>query len=125
MSEENIINIGEAELEVMKVIWRSKGAISTSEIGKALESHGWKRTTISTFLSRLVDKGAIAAEKSGKTVFYTPLLTSKQYKKAQIKNLVGNVFDGSAKDLVASLFEESTFSVEDIAELKAIFDNKE
>ncbi len=125
MTDENTINIGEAELEAMKVIWKAKNPISTADIGKALESHGWKRTTISTFLARLADKGAISAQKQGKTVYYTPIMTAKEYKKTQVKNLLKNVFDGSAQDLVVSLFEQKALSDNDIAELKAIFDKKE
>ncbi len=125
MSEKTSITIGDAELEVMKVIWRSKSAISSPEICKAVENHGWKRTTVMTFLARLVEKGAISAEKCGKTMYYTPIMTSKEYKKTQVKNLLKNVFDGSAKALVASLFEQTELSDNDIAELKSIFDSKE
>lgn len=125
MSTENIITIGEAELEVMKAIWKSKEAISTPQIEKEIAQHGWKRSTITTFLARLVNKGAISAEKRGKTMFYTPIITAKQYKRTQVNSLLKNVFDGSAQDLVVSLFEEKSFTENDIAELKAIFDSKE
>ena len=124
MSTENI-NIGEAELEIMKVVWKAKKPIGSSEIGKAVEHHGWKRTTIATFLVRLVEKGALASEKRGKSLYYTPLISAVAYKKAQVKNLVKTVFDGSAKDLVASLFEERALTEDDIQELKAIFGDEE
>ena len=124
MSTENI-NIGEAELEIMKIVWKAKEPIGSGEIGEAVAGRGWKRTTIATFLARLVEKGALSAEKRGKSLYYTPLITSGEYKKSQIKNLVKNVFDGSARDLVASLFEEEGFSERDIKELKAIFDHRE
>lgn len=115
------ISIGKAELEIMKVLWKSKQPLSSAEIGKAVENHGWKRTTIATFLARLVDKGAISAEQQGKSLYYTPIITSKEYKKLQVKGLIKNVFDGSAQDLVVSLFEEKTLTDEDIKELKSIF----
>ncbi len=115
------ISIGKAELEIMKVLWKSKQPLSSAEIGKAVENHGWKRTTIATFLARLVDKGAISAEQQGKSLYYTPIITAKDYKKSQVKSLIKNVFDGSAQDLVASLFEEKTLTDEDIKELKSIF----
>ena len=54
-----------------------------------------------------------------------PIITAKEYKKAQVKNLIKNVFDGSAQDLVASLFEEKAITDSDISELKAIFDSEE
>lgn len=124
MSTENI-NIGEAELEIMKVVWKANEPIGSAVIGKAVEGKGWKRTTIATFLARLVEKGALSAERRGKSWYYTPILTAKEYKKSQVKNLIKNLFDGSAQNLVASLFEEEQFSENDIKELRAIFDNKE
>ncbi len=119
------INIGEAELEIMKVVWESDEPIGSATIGKAVEEKGWKRTTIATFLARLVEKGALSAERRGKAWYYTPLLTAKEYKKSQVKSLIRNLFDGSAENLVAALFEEEQFSDKDIRELKAIFEDKE
>ena len=52
-------------------------------------------------------------------------MTAKEYKKSQVKSLIKNLFDGSAENLVAALFEEEHFSDKDIRELKAIFEDKE
>lgn len=119
------INIGEAELEIMKVVWNANEPIGSTAIGKAVEEKGWKRTTIATFLARLVEKGALSAERHGKAWYYTPILTAKAYKKSQVKSLIKNLFDGSAEKLVAALFEEEQFSDNDIKELKAIFEDRE
>lgn len=119
------INIGEAELEIMKVVWSANEPIGSTAIGKAVEEKGWKRTTIATFLARLVEKGALSAERRGKAWYYTPILTAKEYKKSRVKGLIENLFDGSAKKLAAALFEEEQFSDKDIKELKAIFEDKE
>ena len=124
MSTENI-NLGEAELEIMTVVWKANEPIGSAAIGKAVEDKGWKRTTIATFLARLVEKGVLSAERRGKAWYYTPLLTAKAYKKSQVKQLIKNLFDGSAQNLVVSLFEEDTFSEQDIKELKAIFNEQE
>lgn len=124
MPAENI-NFGEAELEIMKVIWKAGEPIGSSAIGEAVEDKGWKRTTIATFLSRLVEKGALSAEKRGKALHYTPLISLKEYRKAQLKSFVKNVFDGSSKDLVASLFEEEAFTDKDIKEIAEVFEDKE
>ena len=119
------INIGDAELEIMKVVWKADAPIGSAAIGKAVEEKGWKRTTIATFLARLVEKGALSAERRGKAWCYTPILTAKEYKKSQVKSLIKNLFDGSAENLVAALFEEKQFSDKDIQELRAIFEDKE
>ena len=77
MSIENI-NIGEGELEIMKVIWASGGELSSGEITKAVENKGWKRTTVSTFLSRLVEKGVLESEKRGNNYFLKLLMRLKK-----------------------------------------------
>lgn len=48
-------------------------------------------------------------------------MTEKEYRRTQVKKLVKNVFNGSARDLVASLFEEKALSDDDVEELKSIF----
>ena len=119
------ISIGDAELEIMKAIWRAKEPLTSLDIGKEVEDKGWKKTTIATFLTRLVEKGALSAEKKGKLYYYTALITEKEYKKSQTKNLIQTLYNGSVRDFAVSLFEEETFSDEDIQELRSIFDEKE
>ena len=118
------ISIGDAELEIMKVIWKSKEPITSLDIGKAVEDKGWKKTTIATFLTRLAEKGALSAEKQGKLYYYTPLITEREYRKSQTKNLIKTLYNGSVRDFAVSFFEEQKLSDKDIQELKAIFEDK-
>ena len=124
MKQKNI-NISEAELEVMKVIWNEKKPVTSLDVGKAFETKGWKKTTIGTFLTRLVEKGALSAEKQGKLYYYTPLISRKDYRKFQTQNLISSLYGGSIKDFAVSLFEEQSISDEELKELKAIFEDRE
>lgn len=124
MAQRNI-NISEAELEVMKVIWNEKRPVTSLDIGEAFETKGWKKTTIGTFLTRLVEKGALSAEKQGKLYYYTPLISQRDYRKSQTKNLISSLYGGSIRDFAVSLFEEQSISDEELKELKAIFVDKE
>ena len=119
------ISIGDAELAIMKVVWKAKAPVTSLDIGKAVEEKGWKKTTIATFLTRLVEKGALAAEKQGKLYYYTPLLSEKDHRKAQTRHLIQSLYNGSVRDFAAALFEEQELSQRDVQELRAIFDEKE
>ena len=119
------INISESELEVMKVIWSEKEPVTSLDLCEAFENNGWKKTTIGTFLTRLVEKGALSAEKQGKLYYYTPLISQKEYRKSRTKNLISSLYGGSIKDFAVSLFEEQSISDEELKELKAIFVDKE
>ncbi|MEE0944524.1 MAG: BlaI/MecI/CopY family transcriptional regulator [Clostridia bacterium] len=118
------ISIGDAELEIMKVVWRTKGEITSLDIGKEVEDKGWKKTTIATFLTRLVDKGALSATKRGKLYYYTPLITEKEYKRLQTKNLIKTLYNGSVRDFAVSFFEEQKLNEKEIEELRAIIEDK-
>lgn len=119
------INIGEAELEIMKVIWKAKKPVTSVEIGLMVEDKGWKKTTIATFLTRLTEKGALISEKQGKLYYYTPVITEKEYKKSQVKNLIKTLYNGSVKEFALSFFDEKTLSDKDIEELQSIFNEEE
>lgn len=119
------LSIGDAELEIMKALWESNEPVNTQYISEAVESKGWKRTTISTFLTRLVEKGAVSSEKRGKLYYYSPLISQKDYRKSQTKNLISSLYNGSVKEFAVSLFEEQALSDEDLKELRAIFEDPE
>jgi BlaI family penicillinase repressor len=113
--------ITEAELEVMTVLWKSDVPLSSHDLCAELKDKSWKYTTVSTLLSRLAEKGAVAYEKKGKSYFYTPLLDENDYKIKRTKNLIGKIYDGSVKNLVAALYESNEISERDIEELRKMF----
>ncbi len=119
------INIGDSELEIMKVLWSSSKPMTSTEINSAVAHKQWKKTTIATFLTRLTEKNAVTADKQGKIYYYTAAISAKEYKKSQTKNLIRNLYNGSVKDFAAALFEDTALSQKDLQELKAIFDEKE
>ncbi len=118
------ISIGDAELEIMKVVWQAETAVTSLEIGKAVEEKGWKKTTIATFLTRLVEKGALHARKQGKLYYYTPAITETEYRKSRTRNLISTLYHGSIKEFAVALFEEEKLSQEEIQELRDIFEAK-
>ena len=119
------ITIGEAELEIMKVLWSRPEPVTTADINSAVADKGWKRTTISTFLGRLVEKGAVSCEKKGNSYLYSPLITKGEYRTAQTRSLITSLYEGSVKDLAVSLFRNETLTEEDVRELMAFLSEKE
>ena len=50
--------LGEAELEIMQVIWNSGNPVTSNYILKELqERRNWQLSTLMTSLARLADKG--------------------------------------------------------------------
>ncbi|MEL6258471.1 MAG: BlaI/MecI/CopY family transcriptional regulator [Pseudomonadota bacterium] len=114
------MQITQAEIEIMKVIWRRPG-IGASEIAEALaDDQDWTIRTIKTLLARLVDKGALATEPDGRRYLYRPLVEEAAYQTKAAGQLVDRLFGGRAAPLVAHLADARGLSEDDIAELEAL-----
>ena len=61
------------------------------------EGREWKSQTMSTFLSRLVDKGALTATRDGRTNKYTPRISPEDYKLMEAQHVLDGLYQGSVK----------------------------
>lgn len=114
-------NVTEAEYDVMKVLWSEDRQFTLGDVLTALSGKGWKSTTVATLLTRLADKGVINFERRGKTHYYYPVLKQEDYNLRETKSFLSKVYNGSVKNLVASLYENKAISKEEINELKKLF----
>jgi BlaI family penicillinase repressor len=93
--------ISEAEWEVMKVIWK-KAPCPASEIGRTLSARfHWGPATVKTFLNRLLGKGALNFEKSGRAYLYSPAHTEEEFRAAEAESFLRRVFDGALSPMLS------------------------
>lgn len=113
--------ISNAELEVMKILWREEKPVSFSDLRVELQrTMRWEKSTINTLIRRLVNKGVITAQKQQVT-YYTPNVSYNEYAQAEEDGLLERLYQGSAKNFVASLCQHGKLSEADIDELKEFF----
>ncbi len=117
---EDIPKISESEELVMKIIW-AEGPVASRRIIEVLsEQKTWKPKTVSTLLNRLLKKGAIAYEGSGRKYRYYPLIEESEFVKTESRSFLKRVFGGSVMPLLATMAENDDLTLEDIEELKRI-----
>ena len=115
----DIIKISDAEHEIMEIIWNEDGEVTTADIIEKLgEENFWKHTTILTLAKRLVDKNVLKVRKEKRVNYYSPKITKDEYKSYQANGLMEDMYDGSIKSLVASLYDNKRIDEKDIKELK-------
>lgn len=118
-------NISEAEWKVMECLWK-KDSLTLKQISEELTDTKWSYTTIRTMVTRLMEKGAIAADKSSTSNFkYYAVAPEKECKLEETRSFLKRVFDGSISTMVATLAKQETLSKEEVAELKRIIENME
>ena len=72
------MQISNAEWRIMKIIWMEGKQTSRDLIAVLSERFDWSKSTIKTLLTRLVEKGCLTREKSGKAFVYSALLKQDQ-----------------------------------------------
>ena len=114
--------ISNAELEVMRILWRVGKPVPFTDIRVELQhTRGWEKSTINTLIRRLADKEVITARKQG-VAHYLPNISEAEYVQAEEQNMLDKLYDGSAKNLVAALCRRGKLSGADIDELREFFD---
>jgi len=112
--------ITDAEHAVMEALWERPRLTATEVCEEVCRTRGWSLATVKTLLSRLVQKGALAAEPDGRRFLYTPLIARDDYVGGESRRLVDRLFGGSAASLVAHLAETEALTEADLAEIEAL-----
>ncbi|MGL6104953.1 BlaI/MecI/CopY family transcriptional regulator [Romboutsia sp.] len=120
-----MIQVSEAELEVMKVVWEFKSATSAQIIQKLEESTEWKPKTIQTLITRLVGKEALNVDKTNKKMYiYTPNIGEHEYKNYANESFLQKLYNGSVNLMLSSFIKDKKLSKEEINELKKMLDEE-
>lgn len=112
--------ISDGEAMVMEVLWQSSPRSAEEVIAALADSTGWAEPTIKTLLNRLLNKGAISAEKDGRRYLYSPVLRREAWVQQQSEGLLARLFGGRVAPLVAHFSERGQLTAADIAELKRL-----
>lgn len=122
-----IEKLSDSEKETMDIIWNLNRKVTSSEIMKIFnEKKGkkWSPQTISTFLSRIVDKGILKAEREGRTNYYYAVIDKEDYERDQAENIINNLYKGSLKNFLSALYYNKDMSEKEYEEINEWFSKK-
>ena len=108
----------DGELSIMQIIWKEEPPVARSTIEQALgDGKQLAPGTIITFLARLCEKGFLSLTRKGRTNYYTPLISEREYLAQESRNILDRLYGGSLASFATALCD-SGVSREDIEELK-------
>lgn len=112
--------ISESELVLMNIIWKNGGTALYSFIMEELEKdkNEWKKNTVLTLLSRLIDKKFLKTNKIGRRNEYAALVTQQEYQAIQTHSFLDRIYGGNVKNLVSTLLQEDIISSGDLKEIE-------
>ena len=122
--EEKRDSLSPSEWRVLECLWT--GPKTLMELVRALkDSAGWAKSTVTTMVRRMEEKGLITYEVSGRAKIFRAALAREDAAAAETDSLLERAFQGSVGLLVSSLVDRSSLTRADIDELYAILDKAE
>ncbi|MFC1762327.1 BlaI/MecI/CopY family transcriptional regulator [Planctomycetota bacterium] len=116
--------ISEAEWQVMEVLW-SQSPLTTRNIVEILtQTTSWKRETIRTLISRLVQKKALDFKQKGRLYFYYPIVDEDQCLQTEAKSFLSRFNERAVEPILSTFVEQARLSPEQIKRLRRILQDK-
>ena len=105
-----------AEEQVMQILWDiNKGFVK--DVIEKMPDPKPAYNTVSTIIRILEKKGFVGYQSFGKTHQYYPLIGRDTYRSFFLKNMIGNYFGGSIKNLVSFFAKENDLNINDMEEI--------
>jgi predicted transcriptional regulator len=116
--------VSDAELEVLKELW-AEGPATVRGVAAALRKRRRRLAynTVLTLLSRLRDKGYVAADRRDTAHLFRAVVTRDELLGSSLSALADRICDGTASPLVLALVKGQKFSADEIAHFRRLLDD--
>ncbi|MFN0019317.1 MAG: BlaI/MecI/CopY family transcriptional regulator [Pirellulaceae bacterium] len=115
----------ELELKILKILWE-ESPLPVREIrqGLSVAGHDIAHTSTITTLNTMVGKQYLKRQMQGNACLFAPRVSRQEVSQRMLGDIVRRVFDGSAKEVVLSLFGQSEIPDDELKELRTLINRK-
>jgi predicted transcriptional regulator len=126
MPRKQSVDLTQAELRLMQVIWR-KGKATVPEVIEALEeTPAPAYNTVLTTMTILERKGYLrhTAPKVGRAFVYRPVVSRRKASGNAVRHLISRFFGGSAEALILNIIEDKQLSEAELKRVRELLKEK-
>ena len=125
MPKSNLPRPTDAELEILKVLWR-RGPSTVREVFETIgETKQTGYTTVLKFMQIMSEKGLVRRDESERAHRYESALAEEETQRQLVGDLLQRAFDGSARKLVLQALSAERASADELAEIRRMLDELE
>ena len=125
MTEAKMPRPTDAELEILKVLWR-RGPSTVRDVFDSLsESKQTGYTTVLKLMQIMAEKGLVRRDESERAHRYEAALAEEETQRQLVGDLLRRAFDGSAKRLVMQALSAERASADELEEIRRLLDRLE
>lgn len=114
--------LSDTEFYILQYLWSLETPTTFAEILVHFTEEGktWKKQTVNTFLSRMIQKGYLKSDKTkGPRAVYSPVFTKKEFHEKYAKDVVEGSYDNSILEFVRAYTAGHKLDKTEKAELSA------
>ena len=113
----------DAELEILRVLWRRGGGGTVRDVHEALkDTRGSGYTSVLKIVQIMTEKGLLRRDSSMRQHIYYPAVSENSTKQGFVQDLVKRVFDGSAAQLLVHALSLKRAKPEELDEIRRMID---
>ena len=120
----NLPRLTDAELDVIKVLWRG-GRLSAREVHDLIaESQGWAYSTTRTTLERMVRKGLVRRGSFHGLHLYEPVVSRAAGFARRVREFASQVLEASPSSVVPLFAESGALTHDEVDELLGLLEEE-
>ncbi len=116
--------VTQSEWPIMELLWEQTMTLLEQLAAQSDQLH-WSKSTITTMLRRMDDKGLITYDVDGRAKRFRPAVSREDVAARETDSLLRRAYHGSVGMLVNAMARRNDLTKEDIAELYAILQEAE
>ena len=107
------------EWHIMELLWEDPKTLMDL-VNTLHDQKGWSKSTVTTMVRRMDDKGLITFHTEGRTKIFRPAVSREDVAARETESLLRRAYNGSVGLLVSAMVQRNDLSKDDIAQLYAI-----
>jgi predicted transcriptional regulator len=108
----------EAELRLMKILWRRGESAVTDLVADLPKGETLAYTSVLTTIRILEQKGYVEHRQEGRAFVYRPCVAEQDASRSELRHVLNRFFGNSREQLVLSLLGDGEISAEELARLR-------
>jgi predicted transcriptional regulator len=113
----------EAELRLMKILWRRGESAVTDMVADLPDGEALAYNSVLTTIRILEQKGYVEHRQEGRAFIYRACIAEREASQSEVRHVLGRFFGNSRERLLLSLLGDGEISAEELERLKEAIRN--
>ena len=114
-------SVAPSEWSIMELLWESPRTLMEL-VNILAKTVGWSKSTVTTMVRRMTDKGLVDFDTDGRTKLFRPAVSREDVVTEETNSLLTRAYQGSLGLMLSAMVSHKNLTKSDIDELYAILE---